>query len=730
MAKVKAPPLRLRIGATDEVLRMARKRGVVLPEVYYGQMKGLARQLSFSVAGVASLEQLQGVKDSLDRALKLGEGFEDWRRRVLRGEVPLSLPRHRLETIYRTNIQAMYSRGQGEHVRRHLKTHPFLLYSAINDSRTRPAHRAWHGTILRVDHPWWKTHRPINGYNCRCTVISLTEREAKRRGLTETPDEQPPDDGFAYDPWEDPKRGALMAIERKRRTGDPRLAKKADDLAMAAYRAGSDDPDTWQMIGPQRGSNPGGLYEAPDGRKFYLKFYANPDQARAEVAALSLYRSAGIDALDARLVERASPSGTRGLATATPWREDLAAFDPADAAKHADELARIYHVSALTANWDVAGATFDNIARNAAGRLVVLDGGGSFTFRAQGKPKDFARDQVPELQSLRSPLVNRQAAAVFNPALDLDVYRERDAALAVLERMDSRAFDAAMLAGNVPRDLAAQWRAALIGRATVMGDRYDVLDSYAPASAQPFVAELRELFAGKLSAWAARTERNGGHRVADDFEREAPAMVATFEAWARKRFPKLDKTSRNGTQRDAVSLLRSIFREWSSSSNNPDQAAAVKLWAASRFGDQGVRVNWHRSRSGRDGLEAATEGLARWLGDTGLSQDDLFALLDAEWAFNQVLLRRAHGWEPITLHRYMRESEYQGNTSGGNMRANAAASWTTTIGKFSGDRLASSSGFRAEWILKVWQQGASYMSFEAGESEYVALGALVRLLTR
>jgi SPP1 gp7 family putative phage head morphogenesis protein len=252
------PPLRLRIGASAEVLRAARRRGVVLPDVYYGKMQGLARTLSFSVAGVASLEQLQAVTDSLDQALKVGEGFEDWRKRVLRGEIPLNLPRHRLETIYRTNVQAMYSRGQGEQVRRHIKTHPYLMYSAVNDSRTRPAHRAWHETVLPVGHPWWNTHRPINGYNCRCTVIALTEREAKRRGITEKPDGQAPDPGFDYDPWADPKRGAFEAIKRKQRTGDRRLARKADTLAQQALRAGSDDPDTWQRVGEQRGSNPGG----------------------------------------------------------------------------------------------------------------------------------------------------------------------------------------------------------------------------------------------------------------------------------------------------------------------------------------------------------------------------------------------------------------------------------------------------------------------------------------
>lgn len=211
--------LRFRIGAPDDVLEQARRRGVMLPSEYYGTAQARIRAFAFTVAGIDSIAQLQAIKESLDKALADGIGFDDWRRSVLRGEVPLTVPAHRLETIFRTNMATMYSRGKGAQILRNVATHPYLLYSAVNDSRTRPTHLAMDGTVLPVNDPWWGSHRPPNGYNCRCTAIALTERQANKRGITRMapvgPDSQP-DPGWGYDPWTDPAKGITAAAERLR----------------------------------------------------------------------------------------------------------------------------------------------------------------------------------------------------------------------------------------------------------------------------------------------------------------------------------------------------------------------------------------------------------------------------------------------------------------------------------------------------------------------------------
>jgi SPP1 gp7 family putative phage head morphogenesis protein len=229
-------PLRLGVGAPQDVLDAARRRGVLLPSDYYGIRQSQARAMAFTVSGLASLDQLQAVKDSLDSAFEAGESFEAWRKRVLRGEVSLTLPPGRLETIFRTNMQAAYMSGRGAQVVRNIATHPFLMYTAVNDLRTRPAHSRMHGTILPVGHPWWSTHRPPCGFNCRCNVIALTAAEAQRRGVTIIPPAAQPDPGFDFDPWADVMGGVRQATKKFRARATPKLAKAADALLAEAER--------------------------------------------------------------------------------------------------------------------------------------------------------------------------------------------------------------------------------------------------------------------------------------------------------------------------------------------------------------------------------------------------------------------------------------------------------------------------------------------------------------
>ena len=233
----------------QEAMDYAARRKVVLPEDYYGKLIGLQRSQAVSIAGLAALEQIRFVVDKLADALEKGGTFKSFQEAVRAGGLDVNLPAHRLENIFRTNIQAAYSRGRWEQQMRARGSRPYLMYDAINDSRTRPAHHAMDNIIRKWDDPFWATNYPTNGYRCRCTVISLTEAQAKKRGgVTDPlpdPDTTKPDPGWDYNIGADYEGGPNRAIEKtveKIKTKRPTTSKKADGakekIKKAAKKAG------------------------------------------------------------------------------------------------------------------------------------------------------------------------------------------------------------------------------------------------------------------------------------------------------------------------------------------------------------------------------------------------------------------------------------------------------------------------------------------------------------
>lgn len=157
---------------------------------------------AFTVAKMANVDLLRDVRDAVDKAIAEGQTFQQFREAIegrlvqagwwgkgemtdpLTGEkrlVQLGSPR-RLRTIFRTNMQTAYAAGHWQQIQESKAQAPMLMYDAVDDDRTRPEHAAWDGTILPVDDPWWQTHMPPNGWNCRCGVIQLGTDQAKEMG--------------------------------------------------------------------------------------------------------------------------------------------------------------------------------------------------------------------------------------------------------------------------------------------------------------------------------------------------------------------------------------------------------------------------------------------------------------------------------------------------------------------------------------------------------------------
>ncbi len=157
---------------------------------------------SFTVAKAMKLDILQDIQGAMDAAIADGRTF-DWFRDNLEptlrkkgwwgrqpmldpvtGEtrmVQLGSPR-RLRIIFDTNVRMAYAHGRWQGIERLKEQMPYLRYVAVRDARTRPQHAAWHGTVLPVDHPFWHTHYPPNGWRCRCIVQQLSDDDLERYG--------------------------------------------------------------------------------------------------------------------------------------------------------------------------------------------------------------------------------------------------------------------------------------------------------------------------------------------------------------------------------------------------------------------------------------------------------------------------------------------------------------------------------------------------------------------
>lgn len=96
----------------------------------------------------------------------------------------------RLRIIYDTNLRTANAAGRWRRTQRNKRLMPFLTYVQVDRPTMREAHKPFDGVTLPVDHPFWKTHYPPNGWRCGCYVRQVSRRVMQRDGLKETSDEE------------------------------------------------------------------------------------------------------------------------------------------------------------------------------------------------------------------------------------------------------------------------------------------------------------------------------------------------------------------------------------------------------------------------------------------------------------------------------------------------------------------------------------------------------------
>ncbi len=150
----------------------------------------------FTVSRLARLDLLQALRDGLEKSVSGDLSRRDWTRDAEQlltdanwwgvkavtdpasGEIVLTkFDPARLKLIYDINTRQAYSTGLWDRVNRSKKSLPYARYITKRDGHVRASHAAWDNVTLPVDHPWWQTHWPLNGWRCRCRAMSMSQRD-------------------------------------------------------------------------------------------------------------------------------------------------------------------------------------------------------------------------------------------------------------------------------------------------------------------------------------------------------------------------------------------------------------------------------------------------------------------------------------------------------------------------------------------------------------------------
>lgn len=188
----------------------------IVPTKAWDDIKHCEHDHGFMVAGAIKADLLNDLKSSIQKAIDKGTNLDEFRQ-----DFSNIIQKHgwtgwkgseseggfawRTRIIYETNIATSYSAGRYQQ----LAHFPIWIYKH-NDAAVKVArlqHKAWDGLTLPQKHIFWKTHRPINAFGCKCYVIGTHSfDDAKQYGGD--PNKQLPSD------WDtiDPKTGAPIGI--------------------------------------------------------------------------------------------------------------------------------------------------------------------------------------------------------------------------------------------------------------------------------------------------------------------------------------------------------------------------------------------------------------------------------------------------------------------------------------------------------------------------------------
>lgn len=197
-----AKKLAFKQGAYKEAVDYFRQK-INLPTRRWNDLEGAMHTKAFTVAGAMRADILLDFRKAVDRAIEKGDSLQDfrnnfydiakkWRAADPSFDAKMEKPKYgawRSKVIYQTNMVTAAAAAQERQARAmpDVFTHAKYICQMLPGSRDE--HKAWNGTVLPVNDPWWEKHSPPNGFGCLCEkeFISKYEMDAGMEKQTKAP---------------------------------------------------------------------------------------------------------------------------------------------------------------------------------------------------------------------------------------------------------------------------------------------------------------------------------------------------------------------------------------------------------------------------------------------------------------------------------------------------------------------------------------------------------------
>lgn len=165
----------------------------VMTRPMFDRMNSVMRAKTFTVAYQDSQKIISKIKDQVTKSLEGGWGLNTFRAKLAESIGVGKLGDAHLENVFRTNVQRSFNEGQ-ETIMQQPEMHavfPYARIVPIHDGRVRDSHLALetlglNGTaVYRSDDPFWRWGTPPISYQCRCSKVLMTIRQASQWGVRE-----------------------------------------------------------------------------------------------------------------------------------------------------------------------------------------------------------------------------------------------------------------------------------------------------------------------------------------------------------------------------------------------------------------------------------------------------------------------------------------------------------------------------------------------------------------